>query len=72
MLHVLPGKVMAADITGKALTPKSAGGEALHVDGTHGVTVNGAKVTSADIECSNGVIHVIDTVLLPTAAAKAA
>ena len=65
MLHVLPGKVMAADVTGKTMTPKSAGGEELHVDGTHGVTVNGAKVTSADVECTNGVIHVIDTVLLP-------
>ena len=65
MLHVLPGKVMAADITGKTLTPKSAGGEELHVDGTQGVTINGAKVTSADIECSNGVIHVIDSVMMP-------
>ena len=65
MMHVLPGKVMAADITGKKLTPKSAGGAELHVDGTNGVTVNGAHVTTADIACSNGVIHVIDTVLLP-------
>ena len=65
MMHVLPGKVMAADITGKTLTPKSAGGAELHVDGTNGVTVNGAKVTKADIACSNGVIHVIDTVILP-------
>jgi len=45
MLHVLPGKVMAADVTGKTLTPKSAGGEELHVDGTNGVVVNGAHVT---------------------------
>jgi uncharacterized surface protein with fasciclin (FAS1) repeats len=65
MLHVLPGKVMAADLAGKTLTPKSAGGEELHVDGTHGVTVNSAHVTKADIACSNGVIHVIDAVLLP-------
>ena len=65
MLHVMAGKVMAADVTGKTLTPASAGGELLHVDGTHGVTVNGAKVTTADIACTNGVIHVIDTVLLP-------
>jgi uncharacterized surface protein with fasciclin (FAS1) repeats len=40
----------------------------LHVDGTNGVTVNGSKVTSADIACTNGVIHVIDTVILPKAA----
>ena len=65
MLHVMAGRVMAADVTGKTLTPSSAGGELLHVDGTHGVTVNGAKVTTADIACTNGVIHVIDTVLLP-------
>ena len=65
MLHVMPGKVMAADVTGKILTPKSAGGEELHVDGTNGVVVNGAHVTQADIACSNGVIHVIDTVMMP-------
>ena len=65
MLHVLPGKVMAADIAGTTLMPKSAGGEELHIDGTHGVTVNGAEVMIADIECSNGVIHVIGTVLMP-------
>lgn len=64
-LHVMSGKVLAADVTGKKLTPASVNGEALHVDGTHGVTVNGAHVTTADIACTNGVIHVIDTVLLP-------
>jgi len=65
LLHVLSGKVMAADVTGKTMMPKSVGGEELHVDGTHGVTVSGAKVTAADIECTNGVIHVIDTVIMP-------
>ncbi len=64
-LHVLAGKVLAADIAGKTLTPASVNGEVLSVEGTDGVTVNGAKVVSADIECKNGVIHVIDTVLLP-------
>lgn len=67
-LHVMLGKVMAADVKGKKVSPASVNGEALHVDGTNGVTVNGAKVTSADIACSNGVIHVIDTVILPKAA----
>jgi uncharacterized surface protein with fasciclin (FAS1) repeats len=66
-LHVMSGKVMAADVAGKKLTPASVQGEALHVDGTTGVTVNGAKVVTADIACSNGVIHVIDTVLMPKA-----
>ncbi len=67
-LHVMPGKVMAVDVKGKKVSPASVNGEALHVDGTNGVTVNGAKVTSADIACTNGVIHVIDTVILPKAA----
>ncbi|MGV9006119.1 MAG: fasciclin domain-containing protein [Brevundimonas sp.] len=64
-LHVLSGAVHAADIAGKTLAPVSVNGEALAVDGTDGVTVNGAKVVTADIACTNGVIHVIDTVLLP-------
>ena len=66
-LHVMAGKVMAADVAGQKLSPASVNGEHLHVDGTHGVTVNGANVVTADIACTNGVIHVIDTVLLPTA-----
>lgn len=64
-LHVMAGKVMAADVSGKTLEPASVNGEALHVDGTDGVTVNGAKVVTADIDCTNGVIHVIDAVLMP-------
>ncbi|MBX9616433.1 MAG: fasciclin domain-containing protein [Caulobacteraceae bacterium] len=64
-LHVLSGAVHAADIAGKTLSPASVNGEALTVDGTDGVIVNGAKVVSADIACTNGVIHVIDAVLLP-------
>lgn len=64
-LHVLSGAVHAADVAGKTLSPASVNGEALNVDGTDGVTVNGAKVVAADIACTNGVIHVIDTVLLP-------
>jgi uncharacterized surface protein with fasciclin (FAS1) repeats len=66
-LHVMSGKVMAADVKGKKLTPASVNGEALHVDGMNGVTVNSAKVVTADIACTNGVIHVIDTVLMPKA-----
>lgn len=66
LLHVVPGTVMAADVSGKMLDPATAGGATVHVDGTDGVTVNGAKVVTADIACTNGVIHVIDKVLLPT------
>jgi uncharacterized surface protein with fasciclin (FAS1) repeats len=65
-LHVMSGKVMASDVTGKKLNPASVQGETLNVDGSNGgVTVNGAKVTTADIGCTNGVIHVIDTVMMP-------
>lgn len=66
--HVVPGKVMAADIAGKTLQVKTVQGAEIAVDATHGVTVNGAKVTHADIEATNGVIHVIDTVIMPPAA----
>ena len=64
-LHVMSGKVMAADVAGQKLTPASVQCELLHVDGTDGVTVNGATVISPDIECTNGVIHVIDIVMMP-------
>jgi uncharacterized surface protein with fasciclin (FAS1) repeats len=63
--HVMAGKVMAADIAGKKLEPATVNGEALHVDATSGVMVNDASVVTADIECTNGVIHVIDAVLMP-------
>lgn len=64
-LHVMPGKVMAADVAGQTLEPASVQGETLHVDGTDGVKVSGATVVQADIDCTNGVIHVIDTVIMP-------
>lgn len=63
--HVLPGKVTAADIAGKKLSPKTVQGSTVDIDATSGVKINGASVTTADIETSNGVIHVIDTVILP-------
>ena len=63
--HVLSGKVMASDVSGKHVHPASVHGEALNIDGTHGVTVNGAKVTTADVGCTNGVIHIIDAVIMP-------
>lgn len=63
--HVLPGKVMAADIAGKRLSPTTVNGKAVHVDGRNGVKVENATVIQADISASNGVIHVIDSVLLP-------
>ncbi len=63
--HVVPGKVMAADIAGKALSVDTVQGGALNVDATNGVKINDATVVTADVEADNGVIHVIDTVLLP-------
>ena len=61
--HVVSGKVMAADV--KAGMVKSVQGQELTLTTTGGVMVNGAKVVAADVGASNGVIHVIDTVLLP-------
>ena len=63
LAHVVPGKVMAADV--KAGKVKSAQGYELTVATTGGVTVNAAKVTAVDIMADNGVIHVIDTVIVP-------
>jgi uncharacterized surface protein with fasciclin (FAS1) repeats len=61
--HVVPGKVMAADV--KAGQVKTVQGGSLTVATTGGVTVNQAKVTATDIVADNGVIHVIDSVVLP-------
>ena len=63
--HVVAGKVMAADVV-KIEEAKSLQGQTISIDAKDGVKLNGtAKVIKADIECSNGVIHVIDTVILP-------
>jgi uncharacterized surface protein with fasciclin (FAS1) repeats len=63
--HVVPGSVKSKALAGKQLSPATVQGQTVAVDGRKGVTVNGAKVISADVMASNGVIHVIDTVLLP-------
>jgi len=66
LTHVVEGKVMAADVKkldGKEV--KTLQGTSFKVDLADGVKFGGAKVTTADIACSNGVIHVIDTVLMP-------
>lgn len=63
--HVVPGKVMSSDIAGKKAKVASVQGDKISVDATDGVKVDGAKVVTADIETSNGVIHVIDAVILP-------
>ena len=62
--HVVPGKVMAAQV--KPGEVKTVQGQSLNVSTKGGsVMVDNAKVTKADINASNGVIHVIDTVILP-------
>ena len=63
--HVVPGKVMSKDIAGKTLKAKSVQGQKISVDATNGVKVDNATVVKADIATSNGVIHVIDNVILP-------
>ena len=65
MYHVVPGRVLAAQVGGMT-SAATANGQTLAIASENGiVTVDGARVTKADILCSNGVIHVIDTVLLP-------
>jgi uncharacterized surface protein with fasciclin (FAS1) repeats len=63
--HVVPGKVMAADVV-RLDSAKTVQGKSINIATKDGkVTINGANVLKTDIVCGNGVIHVIDTVILP-------
>ena len=63
--HVVPGKVLAADVV-KLNQAKAVSGDTIAVAAKGGsVTVDAARVTQADVPASNGVIHVIDAVILP-------
>ena len=65
--HVVPGEVPASAAAGSVVELETVQGQAVTVDGTGGgVTVDGANVIAADIEADNGIIHVIDTVILPS------
>jgi len=64
LYHVVPGKVMAADVT-DGLTADTLNGAPVSFHVADGVMINDANITATDIEASNGVIHVIDTVILP-------
>jgi uncharacterized surface protein with fasciclin (FAS1) repeats len=64
LLHVVSGKVMAADVAGMTEATAMSGGK-LPIDASNGVKIGAATVTTADVAASNGVIHIIDTVLLP-------
>lgn len=68
--HVISGKAMAADVV-KLNSAKTVQGQPVKIVVKDGkVAINGAKVVTTDIACKNGVIHVIDTVLMPPADAK--
>jgi uncharacterized surface protein with fasciclin (FAS1) repeats len=63
--HVVAGKVMAADVV-KVTSAKAVSGDTMRIAARNGgVTVDGAKVVKTDIAATNGVIHVIDSVILP-------
>jgi len=65
--HVVPGAVMASDVmTMDGQSAKTVNGATVAISTTNGVKLNGAAtVVKTDIACTNGVIHVIDTVLIP-------
>lgn len=65
--HVVSGAIMAEDVVTMTSIPTLQGGEITVEVTEEGVKVNGANVTMTDIVCSNGVIHVIDAVLIPQA-----
>ena len=62
--HVVSGKVMAADVT-KLKSAKTVEGSDVAIDASKGVKVNDSTVTTPDVAADNGVIHIIDTVLMP-------
>ena len=63
--HVVPGKVMSSDIAGQEMEVATVQGSTVEIDAMDGVMVDGAHVIIADVDASNGVIHVIDAVIMP-------
>jgi len=63
--HVVSGKVLASDVAGLDHA-ETLNGQRVSISSSYGVRVNNARVTSTDIQASNGVIHVIDTVIMPS------
>ena len=63
--HVVPGKVMSSQIAGKIAQVKTVEGRKININATKGVMINDAQVVLADVEASNGVIHVVDKVIIP-------
>lgn len=62
--HVVSGKVLAADVA-KLKSAKTVEGTEVKINASKGVKVNDSTVTTADVAADNGVIHIIDTVLIP-------
>lgn len=62
--HVVSGKVMASDVV-KLKSATTVQGSDVKIDASHGVKVNNSSVTTPDVAADNGVIHIIDTVLIP-------
>jgi len=63
--HVVPGVLTSGAIVGRNILVETVQGQTLAIDGREGVTVNGANITTLDVTATNGVIHVVDAVLLP-------
>ncbi|WP_417477220.1 fasciclin domain-containing protein [Maricaulis sp.] len=63
--HVIPGRVTSDQLAGQTLSVETVQGSMLAIDATDGVRVGNANVVQADIETSNGVIHVVDQVIIP-------
>lgn len=62
--HVVAGKVMAADVV-KLKSATTVEGSDVKIDASHGVKINDSTVSTPDVAADNGVIHIIDTVLMP-------
>ena len=62
--HVVSGQVLAADVV-KLTSAKTVEGSEVKIDASNGVKINDSNVTTADVAADNGVIHIIDSVLLP-------
>ena len=67
LYHVVPGKVMASDVAGLSSATTAQGSDVAIIVADGSVMINDAKVVKTDVMASNGVIHVIDTVIVPSA-----
>ena len=65
--HLIPEKFMSAEIA-KLNTAKTLQGQEIKIEASISIKINGARLQARNVEASNGVIHAIDTVLLPWAA----